>query len=70
MYGSYVILAQRILLSCVWMACQGWTGGLCVSTVLSAIFPAYHGMNNTLPASAHMETKEVSYFQYGDVIQF
>lgn len=59
MYGSYAIVAQRILLSCVWMACQGWTGGLCMSTILSAIFPSYHHMQNTLPASTHMETKQV-----------
>lgn len=59
MYGSYVILIQRILLSCVWMACQGWTGGLCVSALLSALFPPFHNLSNTMPASTYMDTKQV-----------
>lgn len=58
MYGSYVQLAQRIMLSAVWMAVQSWTGGLCISVILSSLFPAYQNMKNTMPASAHMETKQ------------
>lgn len=29
-YGQYIILIQRIILSLVWFAVQSWTGGLTV----------------------------------------
>lgn len=58
MYGSYLALVQRILLGLVWFAVQSWTGGLCMTAVLGAMFPSFHSMKNTLPASAHMTTSE------------
>lgn len=58
MYGSYLIIAQRVLLSCVWMACQAWTGGLCVSAVLSAMFPSFHSLENSMPPNTHMDSKQ------------
>ncbi|KAL1847506.1 hypothetical protein VTK73DRAFT_10341 [Phialemonium thermophilum] len=60
MYGSYLALLQRILLSIVWFSVQSYTGGLCVSAVLSAIFSGFHHMRNTLPASAHVTTKNLT----------
>jgi NCS1 family nucleobase:cation symporter-1 len=57
-WGSFVPLVQRIILSMVWMGVQAWTGGLCISAMLSAIFPSYQNMKNTMPVSAHMETKQ------------
>ncbi|KAI6786862.1 hypothetical protein KC332_g13238, partial [Hortaea werneckii] len=29
-YGQYIALLQRLVLSLVWFAVQSWTGGLCV----------------------------------------
>lgn len=58
MYGHYVALIQRIVLSIIWLSTQAWTGGLCVSVILSSIFPTYQRMNNTLPSSTNMTTKE------------
>lgn len=58
MYGSYLALIQRILLGLVWFSVQSWTGGLCITAVLSAMFPSFHHMKNTLPASANMTTTE------------
>lgn len=58
MYGSYVALLQRILLSLVWMAVQSWTGGLCVTAVLSSIFSGFQHLENVFPESAHMTTKQ------------
>lgn len=56
-YGAYIIIIQRIVLSLTWFAVQSWTGGLCVTAVLSAIFPSFHHMHNTLPESANTTTK-------------
>ncbi|KAL2432210.1 Transporter aclS [Exophiala dermatitidis] len=56
-YGAYIIIVQRIVLSLTWFAVQSWTGGLCVSAVLGSIFSSYHHMENTLPASANTTTK-------------
>ncbi|KIW71751.1 hypothetical protein PV04_03885 [Phialophora macrospora] len=56
-WGSYVIILQRIVLSLTWFCVQSWTGGLCVSAVLSSIFPSFHHMHNTLPESANTTTK-------------
>ncbi|KAK3641129.1 hypothetical protein LTR56_006851 [Elasticomyces elasticus] len=57
-YGQYLALIQRIILSLVWFSVQSWTGGLCVQNVLSAIFSSYQHMENHFPASAKMNTKQ------------
>ncbi|EEP81167.1 predicted protein [Uncinocarpus reesii 1704] len=57
-YGSYVALLQRILLSVVWFAVQSWTGGLCVTAILASIFSGFHNLENSFPESAHMTTKQ------------
>ncbi|KAK3679042.1 hypothetical protein LTR78_001495 [Recurvomyces mirabilis] len=57
-YGSYLALIQRIILSLVWFSVQSWTGGLCVQNILAAIFPSYQHMKNHFPASAHLDTKQ------------
>jgi len=58
-YGAYLIILQRIVLSLTWFAVQSWTGGLCVTAVLSSIFSSYHNMKNTLPNSANTNTKNL-----------
>lgn len=55
-YGAYLIIIQRIILSLTWFAVQSWTGGLCVSAVLSSMFPSFMNMKNTLPPSANTTT--------------
>lgn len=58
-YGSYLIIVQRIILSLTWFCVQSWTGGLCITAVLGAIFPSFQNMTNTLPASANTTTKDL-----------
>jgi NCS1 family nucleobase:cation symporter-1 len=41
MYDSYLALVQRILLGLVWFSVQSWTGGLCITAVLGAMFPSF-----------------------------
>lgn len=57
-YGHYLALIQRVILSLVWFSVQSWTGGLCVQNILAAIFPSYQHMENRFPASANMDTKQ------------
>ncbi|KAL2104909.1 hypothetical protein VUR80DRAFT_9361 [Thermomyces stellatus] len=59
MYGSYVALVQRIVLSVVWFSTQSYTGGLCVTAVLSSIFSGFHHLENTIPASSNITTKNL-----------
>ncbi|OAL36848.1 hypothetical protein AYO20_03904 [Fonsecaea nubica] len=59
-WGSYVIIIQRIVLSLTWFCVQSWTGGLCVTAVLSSIFSGFHHMENTLPESANTTTKALT----------
>lgn len=58
-WGAYLIIVQRIILSLTWFCVQSWTGGLCVTAVLSAMFSGYHNMGNTLPESANTDTKSL-----------
>lgn len=57
-YGSYVALIQRVFLSVLWQATQAWTGGLCVTAVLSAIFSGFQHLENTFPESSNLTTKD------------
>jgi len=57
-YGQYLILVQRIVLSLVWFAVQSWTGGLCIVAVLSALSYDFQNMGNHFPESSHLTTKQ------------
>lgn len=56
-WGSYLAILQRIVLGLTWFSVQSWTGGLCVTAVLSAIFPSFNNMANTLPVSSNTTTQ-------------
>ncbi|KAK1995313.1 NCS1 nucleoside transporter, partial [Colletotrichum falcatum] len=56
-YGQYLILVQRIVLSLVWFSVQSWTGGLTVVNCLSAIFPSFESLGNAFPESSHLTSK-------------
>jgi NCS1 family nucleobase:cation symporter-1 len=72
MRGSYLAILQRIVLGLTWFCVQSWTGGLCITgksimtlhtlmliqfiAILSAIFPSFQYMENTLPASSNTTT--------------
>ena len=58
MWGSYVPVILRIFLCIIWYGVQAFTGGQLVAIILSTIFSGYHHMENTLPESAHMTTKQ------------
>ncbi|KAF4503029.1 C2H2 zinc finger [Fusarium agapanthi] len=57
-YGSFIAIVQRIILSLVWFSVQSWTGGLCISVILSAMFPSFQRLGNVFPESSHLDTKQ------------
>lgn len=59
MNGAYIGQLIRIMLSIVWYGSQAWLGGLCVSAMLSSWSYKFLTMENTLPESAHMVTRDL-----------
>ncbi|KAK0391327.1 hypothetical protein NLU13_0828 [Sarocladium strictum] len=57
-YGSFIAIVQRIILSLVWFSVQSWTGGICVSVILSAIFPSFQHIRDVFPNNPNLETKQ------------
>ncbi|KAG9863455.1 NCS1 nucleoside transporter family protein-like protein, partial [Aureobasidium melanogenum] len=49
--GSYIPLLQRVLLNFIWCAIQCWNGGRLVAVCITAIWPSFAKMHNTLPSS-------------------
>lgn len=47
MRGSFIPLAQRIMLNFIWNAVQCWNGGRLIAVCLTAIWPSYARMKNT-----------------------
>ncbi|KAE8309919.1 permease for cytosine/purines, uracil, thiamine, allantoin-domain-containing protein [Aspergillus transmontanensis] len=57
--GAFFPTLLRIGLTVVGFAFQSYTGGLCLTAILSGIFPTFFQMSNTLPASAHVTTQQI-----------
>ncbi|KAI4958686.1 hypothetical protein J4E86_004291 [Alternaria arbusti] len=59
MRGSYIPMVQRIMCGIVGIAVQSYLGGICITAMLSAVFPSFHRMQNTLPLSAKITTQQL-----------
>lgn len=58
-YGSYIGITIRVVLSVVWFGSQAWLGGLCINVILSSWSHSYLTMKNTFPASVNMTSQEL-----------
>ncbi|RVX68775.1 hypothetical protein B0A52_07661 [Exophiala mesophila] len=67
-YGSYIGILIRIMLSIIWYASQAWLGGLCVAVMLSSWSHSFLTLENTLPESAHMVTRDLIGFTIFQII--
>lgn len=56
--GSYIPLLQRILLNFIWTAVQCWNGGRLIAVCISAIWPSFANIKNTLPSTMPTTTSE------------
>jgi nucleobase:cation symporter-1, NCS1 family len=59
MYGSYFVIMVKCFVNFIMCGIQAYWGGLAMSVVLSAIFPTFMYMPNTLAADAGIETKQL-----------
>lgn len=67
-YGSYIGLSIRVVLSVVWFGSQAWLGGLCVNVILSSWSQHYLNLPNTFPARVHMTSQGLIGFVIFQVI--
>ncbi|KAI1340159.1 hypothetical protein F5Y15DRAFT_50141 [Xylariaceae sp. FL0016] len=59
MYGSYFVIMLKCFVNFIFFGVQSYWGGLAATVVLSAIFPSYYNMPNTLPEDAGIATKQL-----------
>ncbi|KAM0326992.1 hypothetical protein ACHAQA_006113 [Verticillium albo-atrum] len=48
MWGAFIPMVQRIMLSFIWYSTQVYWGGQCVRTFISAIWPSFNNLNKPL----------------------
>jgi len=66
-YFAYFAIVSRCILAMFWLGIQGANGAICVTVMISAIWPQYNETNihNTLPTSAGITTLGMcSYFLF------
>ncbi|KAI1412458.1 uracil permease [Hypoxylon sp. FL1857] len=62
---SYFCVVTRAILALFWFGVQSANGGTCVTAILTAIWPSYARLPNTLPPSAGTTSQGLlSYFVY------
>ncbi|KAI1472010.1 uracil permease [Daldinia caldariorum] len=62
---SYFCVVTRAILALFWFGVQSANGGTCVTAIITAVWPSYARLPNTLPASAGTTSKALlSYFIY------
>ncbi|KAK7431625.1 hypothetical protein QQZ08_001843 [Neonectria magnoliae] len=59
MRGAYIPLLQRCLLNFIWTAIQCWNGGRLVSVCLTALWPSFQRIPNTLADNVPTTTHEM-----------
>ncbi|KAH8674590.1 permease for cytosine/purines, uracil, thiamine, allantoin-domain-containing protein [Tricladium varicosporioides] len=60
MFGSYFIVVLKCFTNFLYCGIQTYWGGLAVHVILAAVFPSFHRMKNTLPASANITTADLT----------
>ncbi|OSS44454.1 hypothetical protein B5807_10891 [Epicoccum nigrum] len=68
--GAYIPLIQRSLLNFVWCAVQAWNGGRLVTVCITAMWPSFQHVPNTLAANVPTTTQQMVGFVVFWVISF
>ncbi|KAI5238648.1 hypothetical protein E4T43_07240 [Aureobasidium subglaciale] len=64
-YFSYFVVVSRCALAIIWLGVQTVTGGQCMEVLLTAIWPSYANIPNSISAGQGIDTKGmVSFFLY------
>ncbi|KAH7021200.1 NCS1 nucleoside transporter [Microdochium trichocladiopsis] len=62
---SYFCVVSRGILALFWLGVHSANGGACITVILTALWPSYKNLPNTLPASAGITSQGLlSYFIY------
>ncbi|KAF7556446.1 hypothetical protein G7Z17_g1424 [Cylindrodendrum hubeiense] len=59
MYGSFFVIILKCFVNFTFFGIQSYWGGQAIAVMLSAIFPSFAHMENTLPESAGIETQQL-----------
>ncbi|KAK9490778.1 permease for cytosine/purines, uracil, thiamine, allantoin-domain-containing protein [Lipomyces doorenjongii] len=64
-YFSYLMIAMRMIVGIFWYGTSAYTGAECVRSMIYAIWPSFHHVENRLPAHANITTQfMIAYFIY------
>ncbi|KAJ5752835.1 Uracil permease [Penicillium odoratum] len=64
-WGSLWPVINRVVMAIIWYGVQGYIGGECVTVMISAIWPSYKNLPNSIPASVGVTTRDfVSFFLF------
>ncbi|KAJ5097133.1 Uracil permease [Penicillium angulare] len=64
-WGSLWPVINRVVMAIIWYGVQGYIGGECVTVMISAIWPSYRNLPNTIPSGAGVTTQGfVSFFLF------
>ncbi|KAI1840595.1 hypothetical protein JX265_010265 [Neoarthrinium moseri] len=59
MYGSYFVIMVKCFVNFIFFGIQSYWGGLAANIVLSSIFPSFQNLENTIPVSSAITTKQL-----------
>ncbi|OBT89585.1 hypothetical protein VE02_01737 [Pseudogymnoascus sp. 03VT05] len=64
-WGGLWPVFNRSAMACIWYGVQAWIGGQCVTLMITAIWPRYEQLPNSMPASSGTTTKDfLSFFLF------
>ncbi|KAJ6013514.1 Uracil permease [Penicillium herquei] len=56
-WGSFWPIINRVVMAIIWYGVQGYIGGECVTVMISAIWPSYRNLPNTMSPGAGVTTQ-------------
>ena len=64
-WGSLWPVFNRAAMACIWYGVQSWIGGQCVTIMITAIWPQYSNLPNSMSSSSGTNTKDyLSFFLF------
>lgn len=64
-FFSYFVVLSRAVLAIVWLGVQTATGGQCMTVLLTAIWPSFANIKNSIPESQGISTSGmIGFFLY------
>jgi NCS1 family nucleobase:cation symporter-1 len=64
-YLAYFCIVSRSILAMFWLGIQGANGAQCITIMLTAIWPSYANIPNTIPENQGIDTKGMVRYDLG-----